>query len=79
MRVFDRILVDSLPKLRPSTLQSALMPFASPESHRLFRRTERKSTHYSILGFQGSRNKIGLRIGHPGANVVFSFFNSGRT
>jgi hypothetical protein len=72
MRVFDRISVDSLPKLR-STLQSVLMPFASPESCRLFKRTERKSTHYSILGFEGSRGKIQLRIGHPGANVDLSF------
>ena len=63
MRVFDRIFVNSLPKLRPSTLQSVLMPFASPESRRLFKGPNAKVRTIQYLVFRGIGAKSNRGIG----------------
>ena|SRR5271157_5837088 len=72
MRVFDRICVDSFPRTSPIKPVIGSNGVRVTQPCKEVKPAERKNTHYSILGFQGSRSKIQLRIGHPGANVDLS-------
>ena len=65
--MFDRICVDSLPKIRLSRLQPVLMPFASSAPYKLVKRKrmEPKRTYYSILisGKVGANPAADARFG----------------